>query len=304
MRILFQKFKNYLITEKRVASNTVDAYSRDIEQFLQFLDKNGTIESFADVTSQHIKDFLKQMRYNQGIGAKSSSRKLSALKTFANYLSKYHDYASFAQGVKFPQLPKHLPKHLTQEQIKTLLLTADCQKTVSGQRNKVMLCLLYACGVRVSELIVIKISDVNFEDRCLMVSGKGGKDRIVPLPEEIIQLLQSYLHHIHTRLLGVGKQYFNTEFLFPALYGGKISHITRQSFWKIVKDIATQSGLMHAVSPHVLRHSLATHMLKRGANLRVLQTLLGHEKISTVQIYTHLETSHLREMYDKYHSRA
>ena len=310
MRHLFQKFQHYLMTEKCAASNTVEAYRRDIEQFLQFLEKECSVFTVTDLTNQHVKDFLKHLRHTMDIGPKSASRKLSALKTFANYLSKYHDLVPFTQGVQFPQLPKHLPKHLTQEQVKALLVAADEEKTVIGQRNKVMVCLLYACGFRVSELVALKSSNINFEDSCMQVSGKGGKDRVVPLPNEIIVLLKAYLEQIHSRLLGsdiknkkaAGRR--DSDYLFPVLYAGKMGHISRQAFWRIIKDIAKKSGLINSISPHVLRHSLATHMLKRGANLRVLQALLGHEKINTVQIYTHLEMTHLRELYDKYHPRA
>lgn len=300
---LVLKFQDYLISEKCVANNTLEAYKRDIAQFLDFLKKNHNIDRLNQVGSNHVKDFLKHMRQEMELGAKSASRKLSALKTLANYLSRYHDFVPFTNGVVFPQLPKQLPRHLTQEQMQSLFEAADLDISLPGQRNKVMLSLLYVCGMRVSELVELKTTNLNFEEKCLQVSGKGGKERIIPLPPELIVLLQAYLTKIHSHLIGpVGKR--QTEFLFPVLYAGKVDHITRQAFWRIVKDIAKKSGLMHSISPHVLRHSLATHLLKRGANLRHLQTLLGHEKINTVQVYTHLELSHLRELYDKYHPRA
>jgi integrase/recombinase XerD len=300
----FLKFQDYLISEKCVANNTLEAYNRDITQFLSFLKKNHSIVRLDQVTSDHVKDFLKYLRQGMGLGPKSASRKLSALKTLANYLSRYHDFIPFTQGVVFPQLPKQLPRHLTQEQMQALFVAADKDVSMIGQRNKVMLSLLYVCGMRVSELVEMKTTNLNFQDHCLQVCGKGGKDRIIPLPPELILLLQAYLARIHSHLIGSVSKQHNSEYLFPVLYGGKVDHITRQAFWRIVKDIAKKSGLMHNISPHVLRHSLATHLLKRGANLRHLQTLLGHEKINTVQIYTHLEMSHLRELYDKYHPRA
>jgi integrase/recombinase XerD len=301
---LFLKFQDYLLSEKCVATNTLEAYKRDIEQFLDFVQKEQGLTELNQITSEHVKEFLKQMRHNMGLGAKSASRKLSAIKTFANYLARYHDFIPFTQGVMFPQLPKQLPRHLTQEQMQTLFQAADQDGSILGQRNKVMLSLLYVCGVRVSELVEMKTTNLNFQEHCLQVSGKGGKERIIPLPPELILLLQAYLSRIHGHLLGTGKKQLQSEYLFPILYAGKVDHITRQAFWRIVKDIAKKSGLMHAISPHTLRHSLATHLLKRGANLRHLQTLLGHEKINTVQVYTHLELSHLRDLYDKYHLRA
>lgn len=301
---LFERFQNYLMTEKCVASNTLEAYNRDIGQFLKFIERNYSVNTFDQITSQHTKDFLLYMRRGMGLGAKSASRKLSALKTLANYLSRYHDIMPFTQGVSFPQLPKQLPKNLTQEQIQELFKAADLDQTVCGQRNKVMLCLLYVCGIRVSELVAMKISNINFQERLLLVDGKGGKQRVVPLPTELIVFLQAYLERIRGHFLTRSSKALHTDYLFPVFYAGSYDHITRQAFWKIVKDISKKSGLVHNVSPHVLRHSLATHMLKRGANLRHLQALLGHEKINTVQIYTHMEISQLRELYDKYHLRA
>ncbi len=303
MNQLFLKFQDYLISEKCVANNTLEAYRRDITQFLDFLAKNYKINELDQITSTHVKEFSRYMRQEMKLGPKSASRKLSALKTFANYLSRYHDLVSFTNGIVFPQLPKQLPRYLTQEQMQSLFEAADLDSSLTGQRNKIMLSLLYVCGMRVSELVGLKTTNLNFEEKYLQVFGKGGKERIIPLPPELIILLQVYLSKIHSYLIGpVGKR--QTEFLFPVLYAGKVDHISRQSFWAIVKEVAKKSGLMHRVSPHVLRHSLATHLLKRGANLRHLQTLLGHEKINTVQIYTHLELSHLRELYDKFHPRA
>ncbi len=300
----FLKFQNYLASEKCVATNTLQAYTKDITQFLNFVSLEHKVQKLHDVNVQHVKDFLKQMRQVLNLGPKSASRKLSAIKAFAHYLEKYHDFIPFTNGVMFPQLPKQLPRHLTYEQIQKLFAAADENGSITGQRNKIMLFLLYVCGMRVSELVEMKTTNLNFQDKCLQVLGKGSKERIIPLPEELVVLLQAYLSKIHGYLLGNGKKQMQSEYLFPVVYAGKVDHITRQAFWRIVKEIAEKSGLVHSVSPHVLRHSLATHMLKRGANLRHLQALLGHEKINTVQIYTHLEISHLRDLYDKYHIRA
>lgn len=303
MKELFEKFQHYLIVEKYVSANTVQAYSRDIEQFLDFLREKTRVRSFKKITKEHVRDYLKYLKHDVGVGAKSASRKLSALKTMAQYLFKYHNITPFTQGVSFPKLPKQLPKHLTEDQIEAMLVTASKDTSPVGCRNKIMICLMYACGVRVSELISLEISNLNFEERYIQVFGKGSKERIVPLPEEMIGLLQTYLQVIHPLLLKSVKD-GSSSYLFPVVYGGNIEHITRQALWKIVKNIAQKSGLVHSISPHVLRHSLATHLLKKGANLRILQTLLGHEKLNTVQVYTHLDVSHLQELYNKFHPRA
>lgn len=313
IEIYLQKFFNYLQTERCVAENTLLAYQRDIAQFIGYLDRSSTISSFEQITTQTVKDFLKYLRMDLQVTAKSSSRKLSAIKTLAGYLFKYYDLPQFTNGVAFPQLPKQLPKSLTQDQVQQLFEVAAQDTSAMGYRNQVMIYLLYACGMRVSELVAIKISQVYLLERCLKVQGKGGKERIIPLPEQLIGMLEQYIAHTHNYLLGNNTtqstkrsvaKYRSTDYLFPIVYRGKVEHISRQAFWKILKTISAQAGFVHPISPHVLRHSLATHMLKRGANLRVLQALLGHEKINTVQVYTHLEISHLRTLYDQYHPRA
>lgn len=307
-----KKFFDYLLTERCVAQNTLLAYQRDIAQFMDFIQKTTAASSFEQITSQNIKDFLKYLRYDLQVTPKSSSRKLSALKTLSGYLFKYYDLTMFTNGVAFPQLPKQLPKYISQEQVKNLLTTAAQDSSALGYRNQLMICLLYACGMRVSELVSLRLSQISLQEKCIKVLGKGGKERIIPLPDELIVMIQRYIDHTHGYLLGnYGRRFKisvihqrSTDFLFPVVYAGKIGHITRHAFWRILKEIARESGLLHDISPHVLRHSLATHMLKRGANLRVLQVLLGHEKINTVQVYTHLDILHLRTLYDQYHPRA
>ncbi len=309
MKALLTKFFDYLRYEKQVADNTYQAYQRDIAQFEKYLMTYTTVQDFDQLTVQHTKDFLRYLKLQSGVVAKSSSRKLSALKTLSSYLNRYHDIPLFTQGVAFPKLSKQLPKSITQEQIKTLLETSSQDTTPLGHRNKIMLYLLYIGGMRVSELVNLKISEIYLEENYIKISGKGGKQRIIPIPAEMNQVLAQYTHQIHPFLLEGSasarkKMNRSSDYLFPVYYSGKIQPITRQAFWRILKEIAQKAGFVHSVSPHMLRHSLATHMLKRGANLRVLQTLLGHEKINTVQIYTHLDMTHLRDLYDKYHPRA
>jgi integrase/recombinase XerD len=309
MKALLQKFFDYLRYEKQVADNTYQAYQRDIAQFEKYLLTYTVVQNFDQLTVQHTKDFLRYLKLQSGVVAKSSSRKLSALKTLSSYLNRYHDIPLFTQGVAFPKLSKQLPKNITQEQVKKLLEKACEDTTPLGQRNKIMIYLLYVCGMRVSELVGLKISDIYFEENYIKILGKGNKQRIIPIPTEMNQILRLYTENTHRYLLtstaSSGKiieRY--SDYLFPVYYSGKIQPLTRQAFWRILKDIAQKAGFIHAISPHMLRHSLATHLLKRGANLRVLQTLLGHEKINTVQIYTHLDMTHLRDLYDKYHPRA
>ena len=289
------------MTEKRVAANTVQAYKSDIEQSIDFFEKNGC-SSFHDLTADLVKDFLYHLRMTLKISARSSSRKLSSLKSFSKYLQKHHGMNDFTFDVAFPKLEKNLPKFLTQDQIMQLFEVAKKDTTLSGHRNHVMITLAYVCGVRVSELIELTRTNVNFDDRLIHISGKGGKQRIIPLTESISSMLQDYLHRSQPYL--VKNMTIDSDYLFPILYADTIKPMTRQAFWIILKDVVKKAGLPEMVSPHVLRHSVATHLLKKGANLRLLQMALGHEHLETVQIYTHVEVSHLRKLYDAKHPRA
>lgn len=310
MKELLDKFFNYLRYEKRVSDNTYEAYQRDIVQFQKYLATYTDVQDLEDLTNQHVKEYLRFLKLQAAITPKSSSRKLSTLKTLSSYLYRYHDIPLFTQGVAFPKLSKQLPKHVSQDQIKKILETAAQDITPIGHRNKLMIYILYICGLRISELVSLKISDIHFQESYLKILGKGSKERIIPLPAEMKEFLSKYVSQVHQILLTSSQTRTknalerSSDYLFPILYNGKIQPMTRQGFWRILKEIAQKSGLVHSVSPHMLRHSLATHMLKRGANLRILQTLLGHEKINTVQVYTHLDISHLRDLYDQYHPRA
>lgn len=301
MKQLYNKFEQYLMTEKRVAPNTIQAYQSDLEQCIDFFQKQGCV-TFHDVTTEHVKNFLYHLRMTLKLTARSSSRKLSSLKSLCKYAQKYHNYHDFTFNVAFPKLEKKLPKFLTQEQVMELFAAAQRDITPTGYRNHVMIAMAYVCGVRVSELIELTRTNINFQDRLVHVSGKGGKQRIVPLPESISSMLQDYLHTSQPYLFK--NMTVDSDYLFPILYANKVKPMTRQGFWIILKDVVKKAGLSDSISPHVLRHSIATHLLKKGANLRLLQMALGHENLETVQVYTHVEVSHLRTLYDAKHPRA
>lgn len=289
------------MTEKRVARNTVQAYQSDLEQCINFFKTQGC-NTFHDVTVDHVKDFLYHLRIILKLSARSASRKLSSLKSFCKYAQKYHGLHDFTFDVAFPKLEKNLPKFLTQDQIMHLFSVAQTDTTPSGHRNHVMITLAYVCGVRVSELVELTRTNINFHDQLIHISGKGGKQRIIPLPETVTSLLQVYLHNSQPYLFK--NMTIDSDYLFPTLYADAIKPMTRQGFWIILKDVVRKAGLPDSISPHVLRHSIATHLLKKGANLRLLQMALGHEQLETVQIYTHVEVSHLRKLYDAKHPRA
>ena len=167
-----------------------------------------------------------------------------------------------------------------------------------------MLYVLYSSGMRISELVNATIAGVNFFECSITISGKGGKERMIPMPEDVMSMVKEYVEVTHPRLTTKQGESYTTDALFPTFYGGTLRSVTRQSFWLYLNDLVHKAGLMNTLSPHQLRHSLATHLLKRGVNLRSIQMLLGHETINTVQIYTHVETDHLRKIYDKKHSRS
>ena len=245
------------------------------------------------------KGFLKKM-HNQGLSARSLARKISTLKAFFRYLNTRFDIENISIDLRFPRLEKKLPRYLTEDEIKRLFMQAEKDRSALGERNRIMLYLMYVSGMRVTELIQLKTSDIQFDMGMLHVQGKGGKQRVVPISQPMCAMLSTYIQQVHPQL--TKKQISN--FLFPVMYAKKIRSLSRQSFWNIIKKIWKKTGSKKEVSPHQLRHSLATHMLKNGADLRSLQMLLGHENVSTVQIYTHVEKGHLRDVYDKKHPRS
>lgn len=294
---LITKFEAFLLTEKRVTRNTFSAYKNDLQQFLNYLQTQAL--EIASMSCQEIKNFLTTLK-EQKISPQSISRKISTLKTFFKYLSQRFDIPDKAHELLFPKTEKKLPHYLNEEDIELLLQTASADNTLLGIRNKIMIYLMYVTGMRVSELIMLKTSDIQLDTGTVLVAGKGGKQRIVPLPMHIMTILADYMQYTRISLL----KNSSSPYLFATVYAHKPKPLSRQSFWNIIKDIWKKCGKKTAISPHQLRHSLATHMLKHGADLRSLQLWLGHENLSTVQIYTHIEKSHLRIIYDKKHPRS
>ena len=293
------KFHAYLLTEKRVSANTFSAYKRDISQFLDYLSTNNI--ELDSMGIQEVKNYLGFLKEVLHLTARSSTRKISALKVLFLFLHERFNFVNLAEDLTFPKLEKKLPNYLSEEQVFQLLRATDQDTAEQKERNKVILYLLYVSGMRISELISLKLSQFHFDTGFLEVQGKGGKGRMIPIPQPIMHQVKEYIATVHQSFTDNGKRF--TEYLFPVFYAGKIKHITRQSVWIILKQLCKKAGI-NTVHPHQLRHSLATHMLKNGADLRSLQLLLGHENLSTVQVYTHLETSYLRSIYDKKHPRS
>lgn len=294
-------FEMYLLTEKRASKNTFAAYKKDVEQLLDFLK---TIKSdLKKCTKQQLKKFLRHLK-DKGVTAKSVSRKISSLKLFFNFLHERFHIVNIATSLIFPKLEKKLPVYLTEEEIRCLFEAANKGNSYKEIRNKVMLSLLYASGIRVSELVNMNIDQIHFDSGFINIVGKGGKERMIPLPQNVLSLLRYYLDTIYTKLLPKEKVMIKKQYLFPASYNGKTKPISRQLFWNVLKKMIIKAKITKNISPHSLRHSLATHLLEKGASIRSLQILLGHEQLTTVQIYTHLGSSELRKIYDKKHPRA
>jgi len=293
------KFEAYLLTEQRVATNTFFSYKRDINQFICFLEKNCI--NLETITGDELKQYVHHL-YGLKLSARSIARKISTLKSFFVYLSSHLNIKNNAKELHIPKIEKRLPTYLTQEEVTRVLACSEKDKSSLGIRNSMMIYLLYGSGMRVSELVSIKISDIHFDTRFISIEGKGGRQRMIPLPQSIMSLLSNYItFHIASSAPHSIK---NPLYLFSIQYGKKIKAISRQSCWMILKKICEQAGIKRAISPHQLRHSFATHMLEKGVDLRSLQVLLGHEEITTVEIYTHVETSQLRKIYDKKHPRS
>lgn len=296
-------FEMFLLTEKRTSQNTFAAYRKDIEQFLIFLNENK--QTLKSCGKPQLKKFLRALK-NKGIAAKTLARKISSLKLFFSFLHDRYDFVNKASSLIFPKIEKKLPVYLTEDELQRLFDAANKDTSFRGIRNKVMLSLLYASGMRVSELVNMTIDQIHFDTGFVTILGKGNKERMVPLPQNVLELLKFYLDTAYKKLLPkkVEIPSGSKQYLFPVVYKKKIKPISRQLFWVALKKIIATSDIKKNISPHTLRHSLATHLLKKGANIRLLQVLLGHEQLTTVQVYTHLEESKLRDEYDKKHPRA
>jgi integrase/recombinase XerD len=300
MERLFEQFRVYLLTEKRVSVHTLEAYGTDLRQFLDFIENKALRPE--NVKTSDLKAFLASLKKEE-IASRSMSRKVSSLKAFYGYVHRYHGLTNCAESLIFPKLEQRLPKCLSECEIESLLQAASCDTTIIGLRNKVMVSLLYVSGMRISELINVRVTDIRQESNLIAVQGKGGKGRLIPIPHEIIVLINEYAEKVVSKVQAK-HGLSNDIYLFPVYYAKTIKPMTRQACWGIIKKVWAKTGSAKTISPHMLRHSLATHMLQHGADLRSLQMLLGHENLSTVQIYTHLDTSYIRSVYDAKHPRS
>lgn len=288
---LAESFFEHLQVERGLSDNTIYSYKNDLKHFKQWLTSKNY--DFENVDSRIISEYVSSLR-KKGLSSSSISRKLSVLKIFYRYLlTEGIMDEDPTQNLTAPRRGRKIPSYLSLEEVEALL-AAPCVDSLFGLRDKALLELLYATGLRISELTSLNISQVNLNAGWVKVKGKGYRERMVPLGEEAIRWIRKYLKEKDQG----GKR---TSPLFCNRYGERIS---RQSCWKIVKKYARKAGINKIISPHTLRHSFATHLLSGEADLRSVQELLGHVNISTTQIYTHITQERLKRVYKRYHPRA
>lgn len=285
---LIEEFLRYLLIDKGYSNNTIASYKVDLEKFLEY-NKNKNIN---DISNNDLKEYVKWLN-KENLNEKSISRNISCLKSFYKFLviEKYVSNNP-SDSVAMPKLKKSLPKILTEEEV-LKLLDIELNDNFS-YRNKAMLELMYASGLRVSELVNLKLQDIDLSQDIIRTFGKGSKERVIPIGDYAKEYLEKYIYEYRGSMLKKS----SNEYLFLNNHGRKM---TRQGFFKIIKKIAKEKGIDKELSPHTLRHSFASHLLKYGADLRTIQELLGHSDISTTQIYTHITNEELKKNYEDFH---
>ena len=278
-----ENYRNYLKYERAYSDNTVGAYMNDLNKYEEFLKK--------DILESDTEDWEKYLKYIKNLESTTVAHKITSIKSYFNYNIKRGIVSvNPADKVSRPKLTKHLPEYLTEEEVGKLL---DVEvKSPYDYRNKTILELLYSSGIRISELVNIKTPNYDSEECLIRIMGKGSKERIVPLGDYAINIMNDYMNNYRPL---INKKH--TDYIFVNNRGDKIS---RQFIFKVIKKEALKKGIKKDISPHTLRHTFATHLLKNGADLRIIQELLGHENISTTQIYTHVTNNKLKSDYETY----
>lgn len=294
-QVVHEQFLHHLISERRLAENSVAAYDRDTAYFLSFV-SDQKIEKLSDIDLACIHRFLSTCLSKQ-ISHRSNARRVSVLRTFFNFLSQ----RSLVPGnpfawVDLPKSAKQLPKALSVDEVTTLLEPLNVI-TPLARRDLAMLYLLYSTGLRVSELVTLPLSACNLSASFVRVIGKGNKERLVPFGQQAAEKIEEYIKLARPLILK-GKR---SNYLFITNRG---NHMTRLRFWQILRNCAKAAGIDKPISPHMLRHSFATHLLTHGADLRAVQMMLGHSDIATTQVYTHIDQDRLRTIHKKFHPRG
>jgi integrase/recombinase XerD len=294
---LLKGFQMYLRLERSLSPNTLEAYVHDVELFAQYLEQSESNITVEKAEAGHIRSFIKYI-YNLGLTDTSQSRILSGLRAFYKYLI-LENYIQInpTETIEMPKTARKLPDTLSFEEITLLLDNVDLS-AAEGERNKTMLEVLYACGLRVSELVELKYSNIYFDEGFVRVIGKGNKERLVPIGPRTLERIKFYLEHSRSQ---IKIKHGAEDILFLNRRGNKLSRVM---VFTIIKNLVFKAGIDKKISPHTFRHSFATHLVERGADLRAVQEMLGHESITTTEIYTHLDRKYLKETILKYHPRG
>lgn len=288
------EYKTYLLIEKGSSQNTEKAYIQDIKQFHDFIKNNFGIEQIEDIEKEHIRLYLESLHH---LSSLTVSRKIVSLRNYYKFLIKEQLIKNnLMSAFDLPKTPKKLPQVLSVEEINQLLNSIEMKDFISA-RNRAMIELLYASGIRVSELVNIQLSQINLKMMYLKVIGKGDKERLIPLNEYVCHIINEYIMNYRNPLL----DFKNNQYLF---FNKKLKPVSRENFYKILNQAAVNAGINKKISPHTIRHSYATHLLENNADLRSIQELLGHSDISTTTIYTHITNTKLMDDYQKFHIRS
>ncbi len=291
---IVEAFLDALWMERGLADNTLIAYRSDLSSLARWLAERE--RSLMHTRRDDLLAFL-AWRVEQGALPRSTARQLSSIRRFYRYMVRENRISEDPTArIEMPSLGRPLPKSLTEDEVEKLLAAPDVEAPL-GIRDRTMLELLYAAGLRVSELVVLRITDLNIQQGSVRVVGKAGRERMVPLGEAAVKWLERFLAGPRDDILKLRQ----TDYLFPTR---RTDHMTRQAFWHMIKRYARVAGIRSDLSPHTLRHAFATHMLNHGADLRVVQMLLGHSDLSTTQIYTHVARERLKDMHGKHHPRG
>jgi len=292
---ILQNYQYYLQIEKGLSINTIDSYSRDIKKLIKYLEENEITISPIAIKQDEIQEFI--YTTSKLINARSQARLISGLRNFFNYLV-FEEYRKEnpIDLIETPKIGRKLPDTLAIEEIDLLISAIDLSEP-QGERNRTILETLYSCGLRVSELINLKISNLFFDEGFIQVIGKGNKQRFVPINIHTQKFILLYINNIRTHIT-ISKGFEDYVFL-----NRRGKNLTRVMIFTIIKNLTVKAGIKKKISPHTFRHSFATHLLERGADLRAIQQMLGHESITTTEIYMHLDKSFLKQVMNSYHPR-
>ncbi len=296
MKTYLHDYLTVLRVERNLARNSISAYERDLNRYLDYLQDDDGLEFLDQIKQKHIRGFIRQLN-DACLAPASINRIFSAIRTYHSFLTtENYCLENPTQLLEAPRLPRKLPDVLTIEEVDRILNAIDPQQPLAIRDRAILECL-YSAGLRVTELCDLLLTGVLIDDQMLRVIGKGSKERYVPIGDQALEILDLYLKHTRP---GLSRKNKKAGFLFLSRNG---KQLTRMSVWNILKRWADEAGINKKVSPHTLRHSFATHLLEGGADLRAVQEMLGHADISTTQIYTHLDKAYLKEVHKTFHPR-